>query len=108
VITVNIATVNVITSTDPPVWGEVFTLKLDSAISLMETVMATLQQVLDLVTQQDTDLDSVRLLITGLRDQVAQIGNLTPAQQAALDAIFDKATANSAEIASALAANVPA
>lgn len=70
----------------------------------------TLDEVLVLVTAQDTALDSVRELIAGLRQQLADAlanANLSPENQAKVNAVFDGLEKNSAEIVEALAANTP-
>jgi hypothetical protein len=50
-------------------------------------------------------------LIGGLKQQLldalAQAGQLTPAQQLAIDGVFDSLSANNQRVADALAANVP-
>lgn len=72
-------------------------------------VMATLQDILAVVTAQDTALDSVRELILGLEQKIADLLagiELPEAVQAQVDAVFAQAVKNSAEIAEALATNV--
>lgn len=73
--------------------------------------MPTLDEILAKVIEQDTRLDSVRELIIGLRQQVkdllAQIGGISPENQAKIDAIFVQAQKNSAEIEEAIAENTP-
>lgn len=84
--------------------------KLCQLIEITEQIMATLDQVLQKVTDQDTALDSVRELIVGLRQQLKDAlanANLSPENQAKVDAIFAAAEKNSAEIVEALAENVP-
>lgn len=69
----------------------------------------TLQEVLDLVTAEDTTVDSVIALIAGLKQQVADLLSGTtvpPAVQAQIDAVFDKATASKTKLDNALTANV--
>ena len=71
---------------------------------------ATLDQVLTSVTEEDTLIDSVIALLNGieqqLKDALAGV-NLTPAQQAAVDAVFDKAEVGKAKINAAIIANTP-
>lgn len=76
----------------------------------LRKIMATLDQIIAEVEAQDTALDSVRALIVGLKQQVADLLSGTtvpPAVQAKIDAAFAAAAKNSAEIAEALAENVP-
>lgn len=72
--------------------------------------MATLDDILAIVQAQDTALDSVRQLISGLKQQVADLlaGTVLPESvQAKVNEVFAAAEKNSAEIAEALAENVP-
>jgi len=74
-----------------------------------ETIMATIDEVLALVTAETTALDSVIALIDGLKKQLDDIiaGALPPAVQAKVDAVFAAANANAAKIVDALDTNVP-
>ena len=79
---------------------------------LMEKVreiMATLDEVLALVTAETTQLDSVIALIDGLKQQLDDVlaGSLPPALQAKVDEIFAAATTNAAKVVDALDTNVP-
>ena len=79
---------------------------------LMEKVreiMATLDEVLALVTAETTQLDSVIALIDGLKKQLDDVlgGALPPALQAKVDEIFAAATTNAAKVVDALDTNVP-
>lgn len=70
----------------------------------------TLQETLDLVTAEDTTVDSVIVLIDGLKQQVGDLlsgANIPPAVQTQVDAIFDAATKSKGKLDAALAANVP-
>lgn len=72
--------------------------------------MATLDQVLEDVTAETTQLDSISALIAGLRQQIADAlagVTLPPAVQQKVDAIFAQAETNKAKIATALDANTP-
>ena len=72
--------------------------------------MATLDEVLTLVSDENTKLDSVIALIDGLKKQLddALSGTtLPPAVQAKVDAIFASASSNAAKIVDALDTNVP-
>lgn len=91
-------------------WGNASEHLLKQIIANQEKIMATLDEVLAKVEQQDTALDSVRALIAGLRQQLEEAlsgAALSPANQAKVDAIFAALDKNSAEISDALAANVP-
>ena len=83
--------------------------RLDRILKLLEQIMATLDDTLALVTKESTDLDSVKALMTGLKQQLADAlsgTTLPPAVQAKVDAIFAVDTANAQKIADALAAGV--
>ena len=69
-------------------------------------IMATLDEILEVVTATSGTADSIVALITGLKQQVAdliaQIGTLPPEFQAKVDAIFDAAIANKAKLDTAV------
>jgi len=69
-------------------------------------IMATLDEILEVVTATSGTADSIVVLITGLKQQVAdliaQIGTLPPEFQAKVDAIFDAAIANKAKLDTAV------
>jgi hypothetical protein len=67
-------------------------------------IMATLQDVQDAVTAEDTVIDSAMALISGL---AAQIAALAP-NQAAIDALAADVKAKSDALAAAVAANTTA
>lgn len=74
-----------------------------------KTIMASLDEVLQDVTDESTKLDSLSTLIAGLKQQVADAlagTTLPPAVQAKVDAVFAGAEANKAKIDAALNANV--
>lgn len=84
--------------------------KINRILAQQEAIMATLDQVLQDVTDESTRLDSISALIDGLRKQIADIlsgANLPPDVQAKVDAIFTAAEANKAKIDAALNANAP-
>jgi predicted metal-dependent enzyme (double-stranded beta helix superfamily) len=75
----------------------------------VESIMATLDEVLQDVTDESTQLDSIGTLVAGLKQQLADAlagTTLPPGVQAKVDAIFTQAEANKAKIATALNANV--
>ena len=73
--------------------------------------LATLDTILAKVTEQTTITNGVVVLITGLRQQIADAGTaagLSPEVLAKFDAILATVDSNSAVLSSALTANVPA
>ena len=70
-------------------------------------IMATLQEDVDAIEAQTTAIGSLTTFIQGLKDQIAALPSLTPAQQAQIDGIFSGVTANTAAISAAMTANVP-
>jgi hypothetical protein len=80
--------------------------KLDFIISLLEKIMASLDQTLAVVTTASTVDDSIIALLQGLNAQITA-GGLSPADQAKVDAIFSQATANNTKITAAVLANTP-
>ncbi len=72
--------------------------------------MATLDDVLAVVTEEEGKIDSVVALIAGLKEQLAEAlagTTLPPAVQAKVDALFAQATENSGKIVAAIEANQP-
>ncbi len=85
--------------------------RLDRILKLLEQIMATLDDTLALVTKESTDLDSVKALLAGLKQQLADAlagVTLPPAMQAKVDAIFAVDQTNAQKIADALATGVTA
>jgi uncharacterized protein YukE len=72
----------------------------------VKKIMATLDEILDVVTQTSGTADSIVPLITGLKQQIADLiaatGTLPPEFQAKVDAIFDAAIANKAKLDTAV------
>ena len=88
---------------DPPWWAR-------ATLDRLETIMATLDQVLADVTDESSRLDSISALIDGLRQQLADAlsgATLPPDVQAKVDAVFAAAETNKGKIDKALNANVP-
>ena len=84
--------------------------KLDQIQHKETLIMSTLDEVLTLVTDENTKLDSVIALIDGLKKQLDDVlagVTLPPAVQAKVDAIFASATSNAEKIVDALDTNVP-
>lgn len=78
--------------------------------AMEKRIMATLDETLAKVTEEDTDIDSVLALVTGLKQQLADAlsgASLPPAVQAKVDAVFNQASASANKIVEALAANTP-
>jgi hypothetical protein len=72
--------------------------------------MATLDQILDKVTQETTDIGSLKVFIAGLKQQIADAlagVTLPPAVQAKVDAVFAGVAANDQAVVDAMAASVP-
>ena len=83
---------------------------LDEIKTQGDKLMATLDQVLQDVTDESTAIDSVSALISGLQQQLKDAlagATISPAVQAKIDAVFTAAETNKAKLAAALAANVP-
>lgn len=79
-------------------------------LSKMETIMATLDEVLAEVTDESTRLDSIQALIDGIKQQLADAlsgAALPPDVQAKIDAVFAGLTGNKAKIDKALNTGVP-
>lgn len=76
-------------------------------IRQMERLMPTLDETLAKVTEQGDRLDSLIAFVDGLKKQIEEKANLTPEQQAQVDAIFAEAEENSGKIDRALNVNVP-
>ncbi len=69
----------------------------------------TIDDLITAVTKESTDIDSLSTFIAGLKQQLAdalaQVGTLTPAQQTAIDGVFNSISANDQKIVDAMAAN---
>lgn len=70
-------------------------------------IMATLDDILASVESEDAVDDSIIALLTGIKAQLDAVlaGNLTPAQQAKVDAIFQKVESSKAKVEQAILAN---
>jgi hypothetical protein len=78
----------------------------EKILKLLEKIMASLAETLAAVTAESTRVDSIDALLEGLAAQI-KAGGLSAADQATVDAIFASATAASAKIDVAIAANTP-
>ena len=77
----------------------------------LNIMAATLDQILQDVTDESTVIDSISTLVQGLQQQLKDAlsgATLSPAIQAKVDAVFAQAEANKAKLATAVAANTPA
>jgi molecular chaperone GrpE (heat shock protein) len=74
-----------------------------------ETLMATLDQVLDAVAAEGTKLDSLNVLVDGIRQQLkdalANVGGVTPEMQAKIDQVMANVTANIDKVQEAINEN---
>lgn len=91
--------------------------KLDQILQLLQQVitkenilMATLDQTLADVQAETTVVEGLATLTGSLKAQLDAVlaGQLTPAQQAQVDAIFAQVEANKQKLADAITANTPA
>jgi uncharacterized protein YoxC len=81
--------------------------KIDLILRNQEIMMPTLDQVLQDVTDESTQIDGIATLVSGLRQQVKDAlanSSISPADQSKIDQIFATAEANKQKIANALAA----
>ena len=72
--------------------------------------MATYDETLALVTDEDTKIDSLIALFAGMKAQLADVLSgvvIPPAVQAKVDAIFAKLTSGAAAVQTAIDANTP-
>lgn len=78
---------------------------LEQLNSLKAEIMATLNEVIAAVTEQTGKVDSLKVFVSGLEAQIAdvlsQVG-LSAEDQAAIDAVFAGVNANSAGISAAI------
>ncbi len=86
--------------------------RMEKSLTLLnakvDELMATLDDVLKDVQDEKTAIGGLSDLISGLKQQLADVLSgtvLTPAVQAKVDAIFAEAEARKAELAAALSAN---
>jgi|GEM_PF-5309038 TATA-binding protein-associated factor Taf7 len=85
--------------------------KLDFLIKREAQMSATLDQVVQDVTDESTIEDSLIALISGIQTQLtaALAGTtISPANQAKIDAVFSGLEANKTKLAAAVTANTPA
>lgn len=81
-------------------------MEIGQQIIQKENQMAhTLQELVDAVAAETTDIGSLKTFIQGLQDQISGIG-LSADQQAKVDKIFDNVATNDAAVVAAMAINV--
>ena len=83
---------------------------LDHITHSLEKILATLDDVIQDMTDETTAIGGISTLITGLQQQLADALSgvtLPPGTQAKIDQIFTAAEANKAALATALATGVP-
>lgn len=91
-----------------PPWATILIGQQRQLLDRMENLMATLDEVLADVTEEGTKIDSVMTLIDGLKKQIDDLNlNLSPEEQAKVDAIFAGVEANKGKVQAALDANAP-
>ncbi len=67
----------------------------------------TIDDILALVTDEDTVVDSVAVFIANLKQQVIDAAKPNPTQQAAIEAVFDKLTSQKQKLSDAIMVNTP-
>jgi len=80
--------------------------QVDHILAKLEVEMHTLDEVLSDVAEERTKIDSVIVLVNGLRDQVKNLPGMSVENQAKVDAIFDAVESNKAAVGAALDANI--
>lgn len=83
-------------------------LKNHLIIHKLETIVATLDDLVAAAAAEDTKIDSLIALVEALKAKVDAIPGLTPEQQAAIDAAFASISDNPDRIQAAIDANTPA
>jgi len=75
----------------------------------LETIMIKLDELLDAVASQQTQIDSLIELNNGLHKSVIEAmgATITPSQQMRIDQVFDAVRANADDIAKAIKENTP-
>jgi len=66
-----------------------------------------MDDVIKLVTDEDTVIDSVEVFIANLKQQVIDATKPSPEQQAAIDKVFDTVTTQKSRLATAIVVNTP-
>ena len=67
-----------------------------------DQLMSTLQDILDELTVETTDIGKLTVIITNLEGQVSSVPGLTPVQQTQIDTIFADVKANTDSIVAAM------
>ena len=84
---------------------------LAQILSNQRKMMATLDEVLTDVADEGTQIDSLSVLVAGMKQQLADAlagTTLPPAVQAKVDAVFAGVEANKQKVVDAINANTPA
>ena len=84
---------------------------LAQILSNQRKIMATLDEVLTDVADEGTQIDSLSVLVAGMKQQLADAlagTTLPPAVQAKVDAVFAGVEANKQKVVDAINANTPA
>jgi hypothetical protein len=68
----------------------------------VDQIMSTLQDILDELAVETTDIGKLTVIITNLEGQVSGVPGLTPAQQTQIDTIFADVKANTDSIVKAM------
>jgi hypothetical protein len=68
----------------------------------VDQIMSTLQDILDELAVETTDIGKLTVIITNLEGQVSGVPGLTPAQQTQIDTIFADVKANTDSIVAAM------
>lgn len=90
---------------EAPPWAVELMNQGDLVLNRLENVMATLDQVLNDVKAENTQLDSLGAYIAGLKQQITDAlsgATLPPDVQVKIDAVFAQQEANTAKIAAAM------
>ena len=83
--------------------------KLNSILIKEIEMDKTLEDVLANVAESNTLMESITVLVAGLKDQLAAaLTDLSPAQQAKVDQIFAEIDANQEKMIAAVGSNTPA
>lgn len=83
---------------------------LDAINGRLDIIMATLDQLVDDVTQENSLIDSISTLLAGIKQQLADAlagTTLPPAAQAKVDAVFQSLEDGKGKLSAAITANTP-
>ena len=80
--------------------------QLEALMAQIDQFRAKLDEIVAKVTEQSTQLDSLNVFVEGLQEAIRQ-EQLTPQDQAKVDAVFATLRANDQKIADAFTENTP-